>query len=585
MRAGRKQHLRATKETQFSSSLAPSRFSRFVPPRMYQGLPQSENGKAVSRRGSHLRQVGLFFFTALFLTILLLYAFSSQYENSNVEGNILEAMNDNIEVSLLEDTIYGDEDQPSINQEDADTQNLIEEDGEALGGEEDFDESIENKQGIDTHVGNDNGNEADVTEVQQLNASNQTDSSSDEDVELGGFTLPYLASYCTQEASKNYQKSSYQYLLAAANCGWGYSYKNSSARHKPWKIYLSGPSWTRNIRDLSGCPRKCPFSPRCTFTTVTQGAILTDADVIVTFQNDVDHPLHHLLRKGGRKFYQVLYWREAVFKPATVRQQKTYDFEMGVHYYSGVNNPQFLRTPIQLMNMVFPPEPPLEFLPFGKRTGGFALSVISDCHAISKRERYIHLLQLHLGANKVHRYGKCGDRELPPKPIQNAAKLISTYKFYLSMENTIQDGYVTEKLFFILTFPILPVYFGPANAPNITTIPSYIRVTDFNSPKALGDYLLYLNENPDEYMKYHKWRWDNSLFEKSYLERLSTRVAGPEELLAYKKMKISRFPRAAQCCRLCDENYVKFATATRTPDSYINPFLRGADITRLYLGQ
>ena len=135
-----------------------------------------------------------------------------------------------------------------------------------------------------------------------------------------------------------------------------------------------------------------------------------------------------------------------MFKYVPVKQQKTFDFEMGVHYYSGLNNPQFLRTPIQLQNLVFPPDPPLPFLSFEKRTG-FALSIISDCGARSLRDSYIHFLEINLGPGRVHKYGKCGDRALPPKPVQNAAKLISTYKFYLSMENTIQQGYITEKLF------------------------------------------------------------------------------------------------------------------------------------------
>ena len=37
---------------------------------------------------------------------------------------------------------------------------------------------------------------------------------------------------------------------------------------------------------------------------------------------------------------------------------------------------------------------------------------------------------------------------------------------------------------------------------------SYINVEDFESPKKLAEYLIFLNHNPIEYNKYHAWRKD-----------------------------------------------------------------------------
>ena len=96
--------------------------------------------------------------------------------------------------------------------------------------------------------------------------------------------------------------------------------------------------------------------------------------------------------------------------------------------------------------------------------------------------------------------------------------------------------------------------------------------------------MLYLNANPQEYEKYHLWRKDPSLFERSYLERLQKRVAGPEELLIYKDHKMNRFPRSAQCCRLCDETFLEYATSSRTEDSLVYPTLRSPELNHLYLG-
>ena len=257
---------------------------------------------------------------------------------------------------------------------------------------------------------------------------------------------------------------------------------------------------------------------------------------------------------------------------------------MGVHFYSGIPNPVFMRKPIQLLSSSFPPHPPVEFLPLSERLGYFALSIISDCNAPSLRDAYLRTLVSILGSDNVHEYGKCGNRKLPPKPIINAAKMIAKYKFFFSFENTIQSGYVTEKLFFTLNLPVIPVYYGAPNVPNVTVIPSFIKVADFHSPKQLANYLLHLAENEEESMAYHRWRKDPKLFSKDYLDIISKRLAGPEELKVYQDKNVLRFPRAAQCCRLCDENYVRYAMESRTDESLINGRMGERDVKKKFFG-
>jgi hypothetical protein len=58
----------------------------------------------------------------------------------------------------------------------------------------------------------------------------------------------------------------------------------------------------------------------------------------------------------------------------------------------------------------------------------FAASLISDCNAPSLRDEYIRELMLYLGPKRLHRYGKCGDRQAPPKPFKNTLKLMAQYK-------------------------------------------------------------------------------------------------------------------------------------------------------------
>ena len=58
----------------------------------------------------------------------------------------------------------------------------------------------------------------------------------------------------------------------------------------------------------------------------------------------------------------------------------------------------------------------------------FAVYVSSHCPTPSLRERYLNELIDQLGSKRVHRYGSCGNRQLPPPPIQNAYKLLAQYK-------------------------------------------------------------------------------------------------------------------------------------------------------------
>ena len=127
------------------------------------------------------------------------------------------------------------------------------------------------------------------------------------------------------------------------------------------------------------------------------------------------------------------------------------------------------------------------------------------------------------------------------------------------------------------------MYYGAVNAPNITKTPSYIRASDFASPRDLAAYLLYLDAHPDEYMKYHAWRTDPTLFDDEYLETLSKRVPGPAEELVYRKMGYNKYPRTASCCRLCDPEYMAWAKAQRkVPLHLVEPIMLDRELDRKY---
>ena len=379
--------------------------------------------------------------------------------------------------------------------------------------------------------------------------------------------------------------------LKEADCGSGYDWRAAAAKSassRRWNVVLVGQRFDSTIVDWSGCPNegKCVNAPNCRIHASRHAGTETvrSADVVVFFQGDWDDvPSMSVPRKPS--LTRVLYYREALFRnPSLQFQRKHVDFEMGVHYHSGVLNPGFLRAPADLLSGTVRPFPHIDFIPPLERPF-FAMSVISDCGAPSLRQAYLRHLSAYLGPKRVRQYGKCGTLTLPKKPLHNAALTVAQHLFYFAFENTIQDGYVTEKLFTALNMPVLPVYMGALNAPNITTTPSFIRAADFASPKALAEYLVFLADNPAEYMRYHAWRTAENPFEASYLEKLKRQMPGPDELHAYREQGYDKFPRTAACCRLCDPDYVAWARDQRvlSRDLVAPPLNEGA-IDHVFFG-
>jgi alpha-1,3-fucosyltransferase len=132
---------------------------------------------------------------------------------------------------------------------------------------------------------------------------------------------------------------------------------------------------------------------------------------------------------------------------------------------------------------------------------------VSNCKTNSKREKYAEELQRHI---QVDVFGKCGKleckRESPIYSNEDTCyKLLkTTYRFYLSFENSICVDYISEKLWNILQIDIIPIVLGGADYAAILPPHSYINIRDFSSVKDLATYLKNMDEK--EYMKYFKWK-------------------------------------------------------------------------------
>ncbi|XP_030645800.1 alpha-(1,3)-fucosyltransferase 9-like [Chanos chanos] len=107
---------------------------------------------------------------------------------------------------------------------------------------------------------------------------------------------------------------------------------------------------------------------------------------------------------------------------------------------------------------------------------------------------------------KVDTYGRAFHKVINQTEYN---KIIRECKFYLSFENTKNyPDYITEKLFNPLTLGTVPVVLGPPRYTYEQFVPgfSFIHVDDFESPKALAEYLLLLGKNEEKYKEFFRWQ-------------------------------------------------------------------------------
>lgn len=139
---------------------------------------------------------------------------------------------------------------------------------------------------------------------------------------------------------------------------------------------------------------------------------------------------------------------------------------------------------------------------------------VSNCDTPGKREDFVRKLQ---DTIDVDIYGICGKLECQPKTPPGATyfhmqsntcfqMVERDYFFYLSFENSLCKDYVTEKLFNIMEYNVIPVVFGKANYSDIFPPNSLIEALSFESPAQLGRYLVKVSQNETLYRSYLEWK-------------------------------------------------------------------------------
>ena len=159
---------------------------------------------------------------------------------------------------------------------------------------------------------------------------------------------------------------------------------------------------------------------------------------------------------------------------------------------------------------------PLKYPPHrDTESRGSVLYIHSDCQVPTYRDLYTQELMKHI---TVDSYGSCLNNKQFPEYLWKGDNLlkyqheelyefISGYKFTLAFENSRCDDYITEKLWRPLHMRSIPIYHGAKTVKDWVPSPhSVIYAEDFEGPKALADYLHYLESNHSAYEEYFSYK-------------------------------------------------------------------------------
>lgn len=178
----------------------------------------------------------------------------------------------------------------------------------------------------------------------------------------------------------------------------------------------------------------------------------------------------------------------------------------------------------------------------------------SDCDSPSERDEYMAELSRYI---KIDSLGDCLNTRPLPSPLEDASyfnhedlrRILARYKFTLTIENYGCDDYITEKFWRPLIVGSVPVYWGSPKIDDWAPNPnSFIKISDFATPKDLADYLHKLLRNDSLYEAHLTHKIHAEITNSKLLSAMDERQWGLDDL--EKGSFIDHFE-----CYVCDQIY------------------------------
>lgn len=135
----------------------------------------------------------------------------------------------------------------------------------------------------------------------------------------------------------------------------------------------------------------------------------------------------------------------------------------------------------------------------------FCSFVVSNASgAAPERERFFHLLSEYKPVDSGGRF-----KNNVGGPVVDKNKFVSNYKFNIAFENSMRDGYTTEKIMEPMIVNSLPIYWGNKQVGLDFNLGSFIDASDYPSLEALVERVIQLDTNDEEYLSILSKPWLN----------------------------------------------------------------------------
>ncbi|XP_013171501.1 PREDICTED: alpha-(1,3)-fucosyltransferase C-like [Papilio xuthus] len=134
--------------------------------------------------------------------------------------------------------------------------------------------------------------------------------------------------------------------------------------------------------------------------------------------------------------------------------------------------------------------------------------LVSNCYSRSGREEIVWHLQKYLRQYKLKLdiYGFCGPYKCPRDFMDTCLDMLGkNYYFYLALENSFAEDYVTEKILSALNHNMVPIVYGGADYSRFLPPNTYLDALQMR-PKELAATIAQLMTSPEQYSQYFWWK-------------------------------------------------------------------------------
>ncbi len=128
----------------------------------------------------------------------------------------------------------------------------------------------------------------------------------------------------------------------------------------------------------------------------------------------------------------------------------------------------------------------------------FCNFVVSNPNAMPQREEFFKLLSKE---KKVDSAGRYLNNMPNGETCSDLVEFRRPYRFTLAFENSIMNGYITEKILYAFAAGTVPIYFGGNGVEKEFNSKAFVDVSKFSSLEECVKYVISLDENEEEYLK------------------------------------------------------------------------------------